>query len=78
MYRWIHDHLPNSKLQFFPKLLAVNIAWSEAQIWSYVVPRGVLTKPGMPGHECNHSDHYQGFPSLVEPGRVCEPARAHE
>jgi hypothetical protein len=76
---WIHDHLPYSALQFFPKLLAFNIAWSDApkrQIWSYVAPRGVLTKPGMPGHE--GADHYQGFPDVVEPGRVCEPARAHE
>jgi hypothetical protein len=26
---WIHDHLPYSELQFFPKLAAFNIAWHE-------------------------------------------------
>ncbi len=26
---WIHDHLPYSELQFFPKLYAFNIAWYE-------------------------------------------------
>src|ERR1700744_3439023 len=26
---WIHDHLPYSDLQFFPKLAAFNISWHE-------------------------------------------------
>ena len=26
---WIHDHLPYSELQFFPKLAAFNIGWHE-------------------------------------------------
>ena len=26
---WIHDHLPYSQLQFFPKLGAFNIGWQE-------------------------------------------------
>ena len=26
---WIHDHLPYSQLQFFPKLAAFNIGWRE-------------------------------------------------
>ena len=29
MARWIHDHLPYSQLQFFPKLGAFNIGWQE-------------------------------------------------
>ena len=26
---WIHDHLPYSELQFFPKLAAFNVGWHE-------------------------------------------------
>ena len=67
---WIHDHLPYSELQFFPKLFAFNIAWSQTpkkRIWSFVEPRGLLTKPGMPGHEGDHAGQYAGFPALVSP-----------
>ena len=35
---WIHDHLPYSELQFFPKLAAFNIGWHEVPkrtIFSY-------------------------------------------
>ncbi len=62
---WIHDHLPYSALQFFPKLWAVNVAWHERPvraITSFAAPRGTLTKPGMANHEGDHSDWYQGFP----------------
>jgi hypothetical protein len=62
---WIHDHLPYSELQFFPKLAAFNIAWHEfprRYISSFAPPRGVLTKPGLPNHEGNHSNLYPGFP----------------
>lgn len=65
---WIHDHLPYSELQFFPKLAAFNIAWREVprrRIFSWVRPRGVLTKPGFPNHEGDHSSLYPGFPELV-------------
>lgn len=64
---WIHDHLPYSRLQIFPKLLAFNIGWREEPervIHSFVAPRGNLTHPGMPGHESDHSAHYPGFPAL--------------
>jgi hypothetical protein len=65
---WIHDHLPYSELQFFPKLAAFNIGWHEIprrRITSFAVPRGLLTKPGLPGHDGDHSDRYPGFPALV-------------
>jgi hypothetical protein len=65
---WIHDHLPYSELQFFPKLAAFNIAWHEhprRRITSYASPRGLLTKPGMPNHEGRHADQYPGFPELL-------------
>src|SRR5262249_57384494 len=46
---WIHDNLPYSELQFFPKLFAFNIGWHEAPkrtIYSFIEPRRFLTKPG--------------------------------
>lgn len=42
---WIHDHLPYSELQFFPKLAAFNISWHEnpkRKIASYIKPLGTL------------------------------------
>ncbi|MDP7546064.1 MAG: hypothetical protein QGF20_02135 [Alphaproteobacteria bacterium] len=64
---WIHDHLPYSRLQFFPKLAAFNIGWSEAperRIDSFIAPRGLLTKPGMGNHGGDHGQRYSGFPEL--------------
>lgn len=62
---WIHDHLPYSELQFFPKLGAFNIGWHESpkrQIYSFVAPRGYLTRPGMPNHAGHHAALYGDFP----------------
>ena len=42
---WIHDHLPYSELQFFPKLCAFNINWHEKpkrSIGSFIEPKGKL------------------------------------
>jgi hypothetical protein len=64
---WIHDNLPYSELQFFPKLAAFNIGWHEQprrRITSFATPRGVLTKRGMPNHDGSHRSHYRGFPRL--------------
>jgi hypothetical protein len=66
---WIHDHLPYSELQFFPKLLAFNIGWHEhpkRTIFSFISPRGYLTKPDFPNHSDNHVSYYDGFPSSRE------------
>lgn len=68
---WIHDHLPYSELQFFPKLAAFNIAWHDypkRRITSFAPPRGLLTKPGLQNHEGDHSSCYRGFPGLVQTG----------
>ncbi len=65
---WIHDHLPYSELQFFPKLAAFNIGWHEIpkrRITSFAKPRGLLTKPGMSNHDGDHSEEYPGFPELA-------------
>ena len=64
---WIHDHLPYSRLQFFPKLAAFNINWHERperRIDSYISPKGCLTRPGLANHEGDHGKWYQGFPEL--------------
>jgi len=66
---WVHDHLPYSQLQFFPKLAAFNIAWREQprrRIDSYIEPRGCLTRPGMANHEGDHAKLYPGFPGFRE------------
>jgi hypothetical protein len=68
---WIHDDLPYSELQFFPKLLAFNIGWHEAPkqtIYSFIDPRGFLTRPGFRNHVGNHSHLHDGFPQIVRAG----------
>jgi hypothetical protein len=58
---------PYSELQFFPKLFAFNIGWHEAPkrtIYSFIEPRGFLTKPGFSNHDRDHSHRYKGFPQL--------------
>lgn len=46
---WIHDHLPYSSMEFFPKFAVFNLQWHEAPariIHSYIPPRrGRLTAP---------------------------------
>jgi hypothetical protein len=69
---WIHDHLPYSELQFFPKLAAFNIGWHEAPkrtIYSFIAPRGYLTKPGFANHDGDHGAFYEGFPRLRRGGK---------
>ncbi|MEO1253172.1 MAG: hypothetical protein AAFW81_12605 [Pseudomonadota bacterium] len=64
---WIHDNLPYSALQFFPKRSAFNINWHEnpaRRIDSYIDPRGCLTKPGMENHEGDHAEWYPSFPEV--------------
>ncbi|MBB3065999.1 hypothetical protein [Limibacillus halophilus] len=59
---WIHDNLPYSRLQFFPKLAAFNIQWHEKplrRIESFIEPRGLLTKEGMSNWIGDHSDLYR-------------------
>lgn len=62
---WIHDHLPYSELEFFPKLAAFNIGWRDRparRISSFIPPRrGVLTKPGMANHAGRHDALYEDW-----------------
>ena len=67
---WIHDHLSYGHMEFYPKLCAFNIQWSERpcrRIDSFIGPRGCLTAPGMPDHEGDHSKWYKDFPPLCAP-----------
>ncbi len=62
---WIHDNLPYSGLQFFPRYAAFNISWHEVPkrtIHSYIDPKGCLTKPGMSNHEGSHKALYGELP----------------
>lgn len=62
---WIHDHLPYSQLQFFPKLCAFNISWHEKpsrSIYSYIEPKGLLFREQPAVGQ--HSELYAGFPEL--------------
>ena len=67
---WIHDHLPYSDMMFFAvkgKYCAFNLRWHEKPARSIRAfsPRNfLLTKPGMPNHEGDHSSEYPGFPEL--------------
>lgn len=67
---WVHDHLPYSAMQFFPKLAAFNLGWHEnpkGTIYSYIPPRrGWLTKPGMPNHGGLHEGDYAAFLACLE------------
>jgi hypothetical protein len=62
---WIHNHLPYSELQFFPKLCAFNIGWHEKPkrtIYSYIKPTGYLLRGDPPS--AIFSEAYAGFPEL--------------
>ena len=65
---WIHDHLPYSRLQFFPIRAAFNISWHEhpeRRIDSYINPKGCLTKQGMGNHDGSHAEFYKDFPTFA-------------
>jgi len=58
---WVHDHLDYCEMEFFPRLAAFNLTWREAPtrpIYSFVAPKGFLTRPGMPNHQGSHAALY--------------------
>lgn len=59
---WVHDNLPYSELEFFPRFSAFNLGWRQTprrRVRSFIPPRmGVLTKPGM---DNNTDDHGQAY-----------------
>lgn len=65
MAYWVHNHLPYSQLQFFPKLCAFNIGWHEKpvrSIYSYIEPKGLLLKGEDPNDA--YAAFYADFPGL--------------
>ena len=59
---WVHDHLPYSDMEFFPKYAAFNLQWREEPIrgiYSFIPPRrGRLTEPGKPNWAGKHEQAY--------------------
>ena len=67
---WIHDHLPYSELEFFPRLWAFNISWHELpkrSIYSRISPRtGYLLRPGADTPEGREAE-WQALEDLLPP-----------
>lgn len=66
---WIHDHLPFSYICVFPRLCAMNLAWSSApqrKIMSYVAPKGVLLSRNraLTSAKTTRAAAYHDFPPL--------------
>lgn len=65
---WVHEHLPYSAMEFFPKYWAFNLTWSEApkrRIYSYATPKGWLTKPDMPNHSGSHEADWRDLEAAI-------------
>ena len=67
---WVHDNLPYSELQFFPKLCAFNLTWRPepwGKISSFITPRGHLLARGAVPQETPDQRHcrYADFPPLA-------------
>lgn len=59
---WVHDHLPYSEMEFFPRYVAFNLQWREEpvrRVKSYIPPRrGLLTAPGFANWDGLHEEAY--------------------
>lgn len=66
---WVHDHLPYSEMEFFPRLAAFNLQWREEPIrgiYSFIPPRrGRLTEPGKPNWAGRHDETYAAMLAAV-------------
>jgi hypothetical protein len=66
MAYWIHNQLPYSELEFYPKLAAFNIGWHEKlkrrSISSYIAPKGTLLENAPV--DTTLAIHYKDFPEL--------------
>ena len=72
---WIHDHLPYSRMFFFPIRAAFNLQWREEperRIDSYLEPAGCLTRPGMANHGGSHAEWYEAHPILSAADRAAQ------
>ena len=71
---WVHDHLPYSDMEFYPKLAAFNLTWHEAagtpdyrrRISSWVHSPRVLFKEGDPDRSApaDRASRYRDFPAF--------------
>ena len=66
---WIHDHLPYSRMYFFPKRAAFNLTWRQEPdraISSYIAPKGNLLAAGADPVETasERADRYADFPQF--------------
>jgi hypothetical protein len=69
---WVHDHLDYSHMEFFPRLAAFNVQWRQEprrEIYSFVPPRGYLTRPAMPNHAGDHGALYADWLAAAGPAR---------
>lgn len=72
MAYWIHNHLPYSQLQFFPKLCAFNIGWHEQplrSIYSFIEPKGLLLRGEGPGDAYSSFYESSNFPAFIDSGK---------
>lgn len=64
---WVHDNLPYSAMEFFPKFAAFNLQWRQdpvRSIYSYIPPRrGRLTQPEKPNWDGRHE---KAFAAMLE------------
>lgn len=64
---WVHDHLPYSQMEFFPRYFAFNLTWRENRpregISSFAEPKGWLTRPGMANFDGSHEDEWRAIVS---------------
>lgn len=67
---WVHDHLPYSSMEFFPKFAAFNLQWREDPvrgIYSFIPPRrGRLTAPGKPNWAGAHEEAYAAMLAEID------------
>ena len=67
---WVHDHLPYSDMQFFPRYAAFNLQWHEnplRRIYSYIPPRrGLLTATGKANWAGRHDSAYSALLEEVD------------
>lgn len=65
---WVHDHLPYSEMEFYPRCWAFNLNWRENPVRaiSSQIPgqRGYLTRPGMSNHAGSHEAEWHDIVAM--------------
>lgn len=67
---FIHENITGySHMQFFPKYAAFNISWHELprkEIYTYIEPKGYLTRPEMDNFSVSHASEYSDFIRMIK------------